>query len=48
MGFLIGAVREPPLRVDFHPKACGYKNNSSHATRYPFPNYRKLQTLFDP
>ena len=22
--FLVGAVREPPLRVDFHGKACGY------------------------
>jgi hypothetical protein len=25
MKFLVGAVREPPLRVDFHGKACGYK-----------------------
>jgi hypothetical protein len=24
MKFLVGAVREPPLRVDFHGKACGY------------------------
>jgi hypothetical protein len=24
MNFLVGAVREPPLRVDFHGKACGY------------------------
>ena len=22
--FLVGAVREPPLRGDFHGKACGY------------------------
>ena len=29
-------------------KACGYQNSSSYATRYPFPNYRKLQSLFDP
>jgi len=32
--FLVGAVREPPLRVDFHGKACGYKSGSLNATRY--------------
>jgi hypothetical protein len=25
MKFLVGAVREPSLRVDFHGKACGYR-----------------------
>jgi hypothetical protein len=28
------AVREPPLRVDFHGKAGGYKNSFLMATRY--------------
>jgi hypothetical protein len=29
MKFLVGAVREPPLRVDFHAKACGCKKEFS-------------------
>jgi hypothetical protein len=34
MKFLVGPVSAPPLRVDFHGKACGYKSAPLNATRY--------------
>ena len=36
MNFLVGAVREPPLRVDFHGKACGYQLRGDHTGKLSF------------